>query len=699
MLTYISNEGKTFEERFAEALSQIPLYTEDWTNFNASDPGITILETLTGFETLQQERLMGSSQKARINLLKMVGFRIRRGRGARLLLACEKAPGKMVFYPNHRFMIGDLSFETNRRIELDDFKLLGIVGYKEESEEYTQMDSLLDREATVPVRIFGNKPKEGDALYLVANRFPEAGKETIFYFNLKERINRNPITERMENTFAAVEWECYTEDGWKKIDVRDNTNAFLMSGEVKLWIPEGAAVYDRLPVPGYCVRAVLGRAEYDVVPKVTAINSFLFEVWQKRTLSECHSFAKSREVELRSGLEEETYLNVFCREAKGESYRRYEYSPDPNRKGRFYDREDLGKGHIRLIFDKEKRMYGPERGRNCVRAVLYTEEVMRRYRLGTVLGYDNQRLELPFARLVPHSFTIYARRLSREGEELFDFVRPEKSGNGALYFHLLENDGFIEIEDAGDFIGAELYLAAVCVHEGEDGNIRAGNVLKSVGEGAEGIFYNPDPGTGGALREKIEDVRKRFLRDMDASYTAVTEKDYEELVMSTPGLCIHKARAYRDEGKNLVQIAVKPGTDEPYPRLSEIYSKMIRERLEERRLLTTRIELVQPVYTAVNVSGSVYVKLHYEHSLEEITETIRKHVDYLNSDKNFGERLRFDEVFHAIEMLDCVEYVYDLSLRPQSTAGAKVEDADICPNINCLLYPGKIDIETISFEE
>ena len=84
MLTYISNEGKTFEERFAEAITQIPLYTDEWTNFNPSDPGITILETLTGFETLQQDRLLETSQRVRINLLKMVGFKLKKGRGARL---------------------------------------------------------------------------------------------------------------------------------------------------------------------------------------------------------------------------------------------------------------------------------------------------------------------------------------------------------------------------------------------------------------------------------------------------------------------------------------------------------------------------------------------------------------------------------------------------------------------------------------
>ena len=55
MLIYIENDRKSYEERMEAAIADIPLYTSEWTNFNPSDPGITMLETLLGFATLQQE--------------------------------------------------------------------------------------------------------------------------------------------------------------------------------------------------------------------------------------------------------------------------------------------------------------------------------------------------------------------------------------------------------------------------------------------------------------------------------------------------------------------------------------------------------------------------------------------------------------------------------------------------------------------
>ena len=78
MLTYVTNDGKTYEEKMAEAISNIPLYTREWTNFNPSDPGMTILETLLGFETLQQDSMSDIPARVKQNLLKLVGFQIRK---------------------------------------------------------------------------------------------------------------------------------------------------------------------------------------------------------------------------------------------------------------------------------------------------------------------------------------------------------------------------------------------------------------------------------------------------------------------------------------------------------------------------------------------------------------------------------------------------------------------------------------------
>ena len=103
----------------------------------------------------------------------------------------------------------------------------------------------------------------------------------------------------------------------------------------------------------------------------------------------------------------------------------------------------------------------------------------------------------------------------------------------------------------------------------------------------------------------------------------------------------------------------------------------------------------QPVYQAVTTSGTIYVKPHYENCREQIEEVIQKELDYIHGNRNFGELLHFDKVFHALEALECVAYLSAFSIAVESGGNARAEGADILPNENCLLYPGKIKLEIL----
>ncbi len=683
---------KTFEDRYNEALMQIPLYTDEWTNFNPSDPGVTILESLSAVETLQADMIDRMTPQILQNLLRLVGFRARKGRCARLLLAAEHVQEPVYLPANQQFRIGDICFETNRPIPVTTGALTGVYGCRDG--EYSDYSFLCEKELRVPGFVFGEQPKVGDSVFFVANTLPQAGEELILYVTVADRYNRNDFPEKGRNTFAELKWECYTEDGFVEVNSRDCSNCFLTSGEIRLRMPQSpAALYGETPKDGYVIRATLTRADYDVRPKLVKVQGFLFEVWQKQTRSMCATFHKPANVRLFSDIAEEGYVQVFAREEKGASYHKYEPAPSEDAQGRYYELLKEGYGMHIYSFDRKKHGCAPDKVKNAVRIVAYTAEAMRMYSIGTVQGYDDQVLKLPFSHIVPESFSIIAVREDANGEELYDFVRPERSGDGELYYHLSEYEGTIRIEDAGSFIGARLYLGGCSTMDGETGNIRAGSTLTAANVPQTIRFTNPGPGTGGCFREKLPQVRRRFVEDLHTPYTAVTASDYESIVRKTPQLCIHKVRAYVNEADNCVRIAVKPGTDEPFPKLSDIYCSVIRQELDDRRLLGTRIEIVQPVYEPVNVRGTIYVKPTYENCREQIEQAIRERLDYIGSDCNFGQVLKFNEVFHAVESLDCVEFIYDLSLQPQHVSQAKQKDADIYPIENCLLYTGDLALE------
>ena len=79
MLNSRNLSDKTYEELMAEALLSIPLYSDEWTNFNPSDPGVTILENLTAFQTLQQNYIDRVTPQIQQKLLKLAGFQAEKG--------------------------------------------------------------------------------------------------------------------------------------------------------------------------------------------------------------------------------------------------------------------------------------------------------------------------------------------------------------------------------------------------------------------------------------------------------------------------------------------------------------------------------------------------------------------------------------------------------------------------------------------
>jgi len=701
MLRIENTYSRTFEERMADNYSAIPLLSREWTNFNASDPGITILENLTAFEAVQGSRIDNLSDRAKLMLLRIAGFKRMRGKCARLLLSRTDDMGRVVIRNNQRFMLGDLPFETRKEVDLKDVRLTGIFSYFNDS--FHDFSYLSDSEFKVQTRIFGSTPKSGDSIYFVSNGLPSPGEDTWFYITLDSRFNRNKVEDRADNLFAGIKWECYTKEGFKEMRVRDYTGAFLLSGEIKLRMPDcEAAVYEDGPVNGYCIRAVLTRANYDISPVVTLINAFMFEVWQKDTKSVSLTLSKQKNIRVTGPYADEGYILVFGKEKKGSSYKRYELSLTGDMEGRFclYEKADNA---FLLTFDEKRFGFEPGKFKDGIKIVIYSEEIMRRYRVGTVIGYDEQEIELPVKHIVPDSFSLIARRTDEDGEYIYDFVRPDKTGDCTLNYSLLENEGKIIIEDAGDFIGAELFMAGVAVTEGPKGNVRGGNYFVSEElnrtYGRSIRFYNPGPGTGGAFSETTRDVQRRFRDDIYTPYTCVTAADYERAVARTPGLCIRKVRAKMDELENLVHISVMPGTDEDKPKLSDSYRKAIASELSERRLITTRFQIMSPVYVSVSVRSTVYVKRHFGDCRDRIEKRFREKLDYIGSDRNFGDVLKFEEVFRAVEELDCVEFIYELALIPENMTRARVIDTDIHPTENCLLYPGDIDLEIVTYEK
>ena len=696
MLSVEELKSRTFEERMEDVMRELPLRSSEWTNYNPSDPGMTIVENLTAFSALQGAEIATLSFRARMALLKMAGFVPSRGKCSRVLLSADELDSPHTFPSGQRFHLGNLCFETNRETVAGACRLTGVYVY--EKEEFRDISFVLDKELAVPARVFGEEPAEDNAVYFIFDGDVSKLKEIIMYARMYANAKRNTTLDRTEHIFADTRWEVFTEAGFEEVTVRDYTGSFVTSGEIRISLTnKNPIVYTDTPEFGYCLRAVLTRADFDIVPRLTNLYGFLFEVWQKDTLAHSVSFNRADKVRVKSPIGENVYYMVFGKEEKGSSYRRYEMVVSGGLTGRYCRFAEKRNG-MDIIFDEDEFGYAPYKCKECVRVIIYNEQIMRTYAVGPVVGFDDQELALPVSNIVHENFFLIARRKDEEGY-LYDFVRPERKINGGLYYHLLEREGRIIIEDPGDFIGADLFMGGVSVTSGAYGNITSGNHILIDDESVDATFLNPGDGTGGCYRETLEQVRARFLYDMKTPFTAVCAGDYESLVRTTPGLCIRKVKAVTDERENMVRVVVMPDTGDNLPKLNEIYIDKITQRLEERRLITTGFQIKQPVYVAVGVKCTVYVKKHYTDCRRMIEDRINACVDYINSDRNFGDRLMFEDVFHAIEDLPCVEYVYELSLHSENNKLAQVKENDIIPRYDCICYPGNIQLNIVTSEK
>ena len=679
-----------------EMLSKIPIYCEDWTNYNISDPGITMLEYLAAFQILQQEQMDIVSDPVKYKLLELLGYTPAKGRGAKVYIEPKGMTSDITIPADQRFLVGNISFETTLARDMTSAHLTGI--YLKDDEEIQSLQNCIRPDMFVDTYIFTDKPRTGMELYLVMDKAITPGQEAILSVTTNPSYRRNPKLNLEYPKF--IEWEYYTEDGFVPLEMEDGTEGMLVDGLLKVTMPEKAASkYSDGEIEGFVFRARLISDTFDLAPSVRHISGFLFPAVQKETLVIAYSFQKADSLELNCAMLEDNYIKVFVKEEKGSSYRMYEQTGFEPEQGRFYKRERTGYGQFIFSFDEKEFGYGPANVKNAIKIVIYNEEMMRKYYLGEVYGYDNQEIRLPKSHVLSETFALMAERTDENGQKLYDFVRPGKMGEHDLSYCLLENDGRIVILDAGDYIGAKLYIAGLAVTLGEEGNVRAGNTFVPYGYRDKIVFTNPIAGSGGCYKEKLEDVRRRFIKSLNEPRTAVLESDYIRLVKQAPGLCISKVNAWMDQDKNLVQIVVLPKSRDKQPKLSETYKWVISEWMEDKRLISTRLNVCQPKYAAVLTSGTIYIKPHHEGARQRIEAVINEALDYVNGPQQFGELLSFEKLFHSLESLDCVAYIHELSLLPQKNNHARLEGSDVKPNEDCLLVPGHIKIDLITAKE
>lgn len=318
-------DDATFDELIEDARRRIPVYAEGWTDHNAHDPGITILELLAWLVETYGYQLDRVTDEHLEKYLTLLGASPRPPRPASIRLMVDPPAGSS----GVRLPAGEplgartglepaRAFETVRPVTLTEASLERVVSeHRRGRIDNSSENSTEGRDFLA----FGERAEVGSALYLGFDGDPfEAAQRLDLTVSYATDAHPDPGSHgEASSTFEpSVElswqslddysaWHC--EDAWDEMSVRaDETKRFYRGGRVRLAKRDatggGSAV--RAGVLGrkeklHWIRCVVTAAGYEVPPRVESIAPNVASAGHRRTVEDEQLRGVEREGDPRGG--------------------------------------------------------------------------------------------------------------------------------------------------------------------------------------------------------------------------------------------------------------------------------------------------------------------------------------------------------------------------------------------------------------
>ncbi|WP_433157899.1 putative baseplate assembly protein [Kribbella sp. CA-247076] len=120
-------DDRTYEQLREELIRRIPVYTPEWTNYNESDPGITLVELFASLGESLLYRFNQLPDTTKIAFLNLLGVRPRPPQLARALLtATTERPAGVQILRSTRATAGPVEFETVNELYAWPLRLLAV---------------------------------------------------------------------------------------------------------------------------------------------------------------------------------------------------------------------------------------------------------------------------------------------------------------------------------------------------------------------------------------------------------------------------------------------------------------------------------------------------------------------------------------------------------------------------------------------
>lgn len=294
-------DNRRYDDLVAELRTRIPRYTPEWTDFNDSDPGITLVQLFAWLGDMLLYRMGHVPELNYLKFLELLGIELRAAEPAVAEISfplTSTATQPFVIVPRRTQVSAEapgspapIVFETDRAITAIAARLSSVQAFDGFAFEDLSAANAAALESFAP---FGNAAGIDSALYLgfeTTAPFPQVELDLAFVAASAGAPKSVNCSLSPSSRFASARmiWEYWNGIDWRPLDLLiDDTLAFTRSGHVRLKTPvAGVMVADTIgevTLPRIWMRARLVQAQYERPPVLRSVRTNTVAATQAQTI-------------------------------------------------------------------------------------------------------------------------------------------------------------------------------------------------------------------------------------------------------------------------------------------------------------------------------------------------------------------------------------------------------------------------------
>lgn len=716
MLPIPNLDDRSFEQLVREARDLIPRIAPDWTDENAHDPGITLLEMLAWHLEMQQYELDALPVTHERKFLKLLGGIPRHRMPATTSLSFSHA-NKLTYIPlGTQLKVGQLIFETVRSITIIPNTNQLITLHRVDDITHLSQDMTTGRTVFYP---FGEHAQQDAIMQLKLEQPLPRNTPLSLWIELDRQEPTIRIPARYKNftPSAYVQWSYYEEDehggSWQPVRMeRDESYCIHQSGPILFEIPNGSSEVTLL-------RVKLISGTYDDVPRIRRL------VWNEVFASQGQTWCMEQTFEgwsqqdmmigqidpihiyLYHALYMEGHIQVqyFVHNSWIDiSSNEYELVHDAS--------------HLQVILLPSSLLpIGPQ----TIRIVALQPEFIEQQYIAVGNGISFQKYDLPIPSVfanhirlqVGHYSTKLGCMLWEDWESVLDF---DDSNTYSRHYILSNEESHIQFSDGIHGIAPpasrsrNIRFISYRTGVGIAGNVKEDTIREMVLRKNALRLTNLFPAYGGTEEESVSEALNRVKLEVLEPKCGITTVDIEQRVLEIPGIRIARVRAiagYHTRLNNYpaeramghISIVVVPESSRSFPVPSEGLRVTIATHLEPYRLLTSQLHIIAPEYIKVTIRAIIVVTPQYEGKEHDVIAVLngwlKPETSAHSEGWEFGRAIYKSDVYDMIHTVAGVQYIQDVWLMAEGNNVYQDEGGDINIPPNGLAYSGEHDIEFI----